>query len=99
MLGSPQLDRGGSGRLFLARPELLQLLTSRSNLQTMGLYRKPKPMADLVLKLFDLIALELDDLLAILANDVVVMRMLSVVGIVKFVVLAEIHFPNQSAFR
>jgi len=56
-------------------------------------------MADLILKLFDLLALELYDLLAVLADNVIMVRMLSIIGIVEFVILAEIHFPDQSTFR
>src|SRR5436305_674308 len=54
-------------------------------------------MADLVLEFFDLFTLELDDLFAVLADDVIVAGMMSVVGIVEFVVLAEVHFAQQPA--
>ena len=64
----------------------------------MSFDRKTEPMADLILKLFDLLALELYDLLAVLADNVIMVRMLSIIGIVEFVILAEIHFPDQPAF-
>src|SRR6266478_7015068 len=60
--------------------------------------RKSEAMTDLVLKFLDLLALELHDLFAVLANYVIMMWMLRVIRIVEFVVLAEIHFPDQSAF-
>src|SRR6266481_6914790 len=64
----------------------------------MSFDRKTETMADFIFKLFDLLALELYDLLAILTDNMIMVRMLSVIGIVEFVILAEIHFPHQSAF-
>src|SRR6059058_470949 len=46
----------------------------------------------------DFVALELDDFIAILANDVAVVGMIGVIGVVELVVFAEIHFANQTAF-
>jgi len=54
-------------------------------------------MRDLVLDLFDLIAVKLHDFVAVLADDMIMVRMLSVVRIVKLVVLTEIHFAEQTA--
>src|SRR5258706_13090417 len=84
---------------LLARAQLFQLLAGGGYLQAVGFDRKTEPVADFILELFDLGALELDDLLAVLANDVVVVRMLGVVGIVELVVFAEIHFAHQPALR
>ena len=54
-------------------------------------------MSNLVLDFFDFIAVELDDLLAVLADDVIVVRMFGVVRVVELVVFAEIHFTEQPA--
>ena len=56
-------------------------------------------MADLVFDGCDFLALEFNDLVAILADDVVVIWVLGVVRIVELVVLPKIHLPNQAAFR
>ena len=62
----------------------------------MGFDRKTEAMADFIFELFDLGTFEFDNLLAILANDVVMMGMAGVIGVVEFVVFAEIHFANQA---
>ena len=46
----------------------------------------------------DFLALEFNDSVTILADDVIVIRMIRIVWIVKLVVLPEIHFANQAAF-
>ena len=46
----------------------------------------------------DFLAFELNDSITVLADDVIVIRMIRIVWIVKLVVLPEIHFPNQAAF-
>src|SRR6266850_5183173 len=63
----------------------------------MALDRESEAVRDLVLDFFDLIAVELDNLVAILADDVIVVRMLRVIGVVELVVFAEIHFTKQAA--
>ena len=84
--------------LLAARAQLLEFLARRSDLKAVRLHRKPQAMADFVFDLFDFVAVELHDFFAILTNDVVVVRMLGVIRIVKLVILAEIHFANQAAF-
>jgi hypothetical protein len=54
-------------------------------------------MGDLVLDFFNLIAVELNDFIAVLADDVIVVRMFGVIGVVELVIFAEIHFAEQSA--
>jgi len=49
----------------------------------MRFYREPEPVADFVFEFFNFLAFEFHDLFTILADDVVVMRMFRVVGIVK----------------
>lgn len=66
-----------------------------ADLQLVGFDRKTHSGADFTFELVDLVALEFDDPLAIFANDVVVMRVFGVIGIVELVVFAEIHFPDQ----
>lgn len=63
----------------------------------MAFYRKPEAMGNFILDLFDFIAVELDDLLTVLANDMIMVRMLGVIGIVELVVFAEVHFTQQPA--
>src|SRR6266571_6690926 len=55
-------------------------------------------MADLILELLDLVAVEFDDFFAVLADDVIMVGMLGVVWVVKFVIFAEIHFADEAAF-
>ena len=57
----------------------------------MTLHRETEAVRNLVLDFFNLVAVELDDLVAVLANDMVVVWMLGVIGIVELVVFAEIH--------
>src|SRR5216117_2648533 len=85
--------------LLLAGAEFFQLLAPGGNLQALHLQFEAQLVADFAFQLFDLLALELDDLVAILAYDVAVVRMISVIRIVKFVVLAKIYFADQTAFR
>lgn len=56
-------------------------------------------MANFIFQLLNFLTLELDYFFAILADDVIVMRMLGVVWIVELVILAEIHFANEPALR
>src|SRR5690348_5347566 len=63
----------------------------------MSLDREAKPMADLVFDLLDFVAFEFNDFVAVLADDVIVVGMLSVVWVVEFVVFAEIHLANEAA--
>ena len=64
----------------------------------MSFHGKTEALANLIFKLFDLFALKLDDFFAVLANNVIMMRVLGIVRIVEFVILAEIHFTDQTAF-
>lgn len=60
---------------------------------------KSEAMGNFVLNLFDFLAVELDDPVTILANDVIVVRMFGIIGIVELMVLAEIHLAQQPALR
>ena len=84
--------------LLLAGAEFFQLLAPGGNLQALHFQFKAQLAADFAFQLFDLLALELDDLVAVLANDVAVVRIIGVIRIVKLVVLAKIHFADQTAF-
>ena len=92
--------RLGVNRLVLGRDtaELFHLLATAGDLQSLRLHFKAEFVADLVFQLFNLVAVELDDFLAVLADDMAVMGMIGVIGIVEFVILAEIHFPYQPTF-
>ena len=65
----------------------------------MRLHRKAELVADFVFELLDPVALEFDDLPAILADDVIVPGTLRVIRVVKLVLLPKIHFPHQPALR
>ena len=54
-------------------------------------------MRDLVLDFFDLVAIELNDFIAVLANDMIVVGMFGVIGVVELIIFAEIHFAEQAA--
>jgi hypothetical protein len=83
--------------LALTRTEALQLLAGAGDLQPMRFDGEAQFVRHFAFELLDLSAVELDDFLAIFANDVIVMRMFGVIGIVKFMVLAEIHFMHKTA--
>lgn len=87
-----------AGPLFPASTQSAEFFAVRGNLQAMSFDGKTQPLTDFVLELFDFVALEFDDLLAVLANNMIVMWMLGVIGIIKFIILAKVHFPNQAAF-
>src|SRR2546423_8451300 len=63
----------------------------------MGFHRKSEPATDLILESLYFVALKLDNLVTVLTDDVVMMGMAGVIGIVEFMVFAEIHFANQAA--
>lgn len=85
--------------LLFAGAPLLKLLATGGDLEALRLDQEAKLVADLVLDARDLIAFEFDDLIAILANNMVMVGVLGVVGIVKFVIFAEIHLAHQAALR
>lgn len=64
----------------------------------MRLQFETETMADLIFEFFNFFALELDYFFAILADDMIVMRVLGVIWIIEFVILAEVHFANETAF-
>ncbi len=54
-------------------------------------------MGNLIFQFIELLAFELHNLVAIIANDVVVVRVIRVIRIVNLVVLAEIHLVHEAA--
>src|SRR5271170_7699123 len=60
-----------------------QLFARASDLQALGLEGEPELVRNFILQLADAVALELHDLVAVLADDVVVIWMVRVVRIVK----------------
>ena len=85
--------------LLAARPAPLVLFAGGGDLDPLSLDRKPQAPADLGLELFQFRALKLHYLLAILANDVVVVRVLRVIRVVKLMILSEIYFFYQPALH
>lgn len=77
----------------------MKLLTAARDLQFLRLDAETEPMTYLVLKLLNLVTFELHNPLAVLADKMIVVRVIGVIWIVKFIVFAEIHFLNQTALR
>ena len=95
---SVKSDQINSAGLSGAGSALSQFFALGTDLQTVGLNGKAKSAADFSFQLLQLLAFELDDFVAVLANDVVVMRVFGVIWIIKLIILAEIHFTDQAAF-
>jgi hypothetical protein len=93
-----EVDCWNSAASLFARAEFFQFFTACRDLQAVSFNRETKPLAYLIFELLDFLAFEFDDFLAILADNMIMMRMLGVVGVVELVVLAEIHLPHQTAF-
>jgi hypothetical protein len=85
--------------LFVAGTVLLQLLAVCGNLEAVSFDGKAQALADFGFKLLELVAFEFHDLVTVLANDVIVMGMLGVIGIVELIIFAKVHFPDQPALR
>ena len=83
--------------LFLTSTELLEFFTCRRYLEAMTFHRETEAVRNFILDFFDFIAVELDDLIAVLADNMIMVWMLGVIGIVEFVVFAEIHLAQQAA--
>ena len=83
---------------FFAGAELFQFLARTGNLQALSLDGKAQPMRNLAFELFDLIAFELNNSFAIVADDVVVIGMIGVIRVVEFIIFSEIHLTDQPAF-
>ena len=84
---------------FFASPQLLEFLATGPNLKTLRFDGKPKLVADFVFEFVDLVTLKFDDAFAVLADDVIMIGVISVVGIVELIILPKIHFLYQAAFR
>src|SRR5689334_7550414 len=87
----------GSTALILAGAESFHFLASAGDLQALGLDSKAKFGSDLVFELVQFLVLELDDLLAVPADQMAVMGVIGVIGIVEFVILSEIHLAHEAA--
>src|SRR6185437_531724 len=84
--------------LLFAGAKFLQFLTPTRDLQTLRLHFKTQSMADFTLEPLDLFAVKLDDLVAIVTDDMAMVGMVGVIGIIILVILAEIHLAHQPAF-
>ena len=65
----------------------------------MSFHGEAETMADFIFQLFNLLTVKFDNFFTILADDVVVIGMIGVVGIVNFAVFSKIHFVDQATFR
>lgn len=88
---------GISGDLVATGSHSFEGVTRGGDLEPLRLHRKAQFLGDFRFNLFELFALELHDLVAVLTNDVAVIGMNRVVRIVKLVILAEVHFAHQAA--
>src|SRR5260221_546532 len=88
-----------SAVFVFAGAESLHLLAGTGDVQPLGLDGEAELLSDLAFDPLDFLALEFDDLAAIATDDMAVVRVKGVIGIVKLVVLAEIHLPDQPALR
>lgn len=84
--------------MVLAFAGFLKHVAARFDPNTLVGGRKTEPSSDAVLEHFEMLVLELDDLLAIRANQVVVMRMIDEIRVVAFLVAAQIDLAQQTAF-
>ena len=84
---------------FFASPQLLEFLATGGNLKALRFDGKPKLMTDFVFEFVDLFTLKFDDAVTVLADDVIMIGMVSVVGIVELIILPKIHLLHQAAFR
>src|SRR6266496_1724548 len=87
-----------SAALVLADPEPLHLIARGVDLQALALDAEAELVANLRFKRRDLFVVELDDSVAVVADDVAVVGMIGVVGVVVGLVLAEIHRADQATF-
>ena len=82
---------------ILALAQFLHLFARGINAQLLRVNLEAKLLRNLIFQRVKLLALELDDLVTVIANDVIVIRMIGVIGVVDFVVLAEIHLVHHPA--
>ncbi len=75
----------------------MQLLAGGSDLEFLGADLEPQTRGDFVLELHDFVAFELDDPLAVLADDVAMIGVCCVIGIVELMILAKVHLAQQAA--
>src|SRR5476651_1377556 len=79
-------------------PFLAHLLAIRLDAQGLAARREAKAVADAILQDVDVRVLELDNLVAVEADEVRVRRPLVEIRIVKLVVFAEVHFAQRPGF-
>ena len=82
---------------IFAGAEFLHLFAGGVDSQLLRFHFEAQFVRNLVFQLVELFALKLHHLVAIIANDVVVIRVIGVIRIVDFVILAEIHLVHQPA--
>ena len=82
---------------ILALAQLFHLFTGGVDAQLLRVDFEAKLLRNLIFQRIELLALELNDLVAVIANDVIMIRMVGVIGVVNFVVLAEIHLVHEPA--
>ena len=78
--------------------EFFHLFAGGVDSQLLRFHGKSQFMRNLIFQFIELVALELHNFVAIIANDVVVVRVIGIVGVVNLVVLAEVHFVHEAAF-
>ena len=89
---------GASVHSVFAGPQFFEFFAGASDLESLGGDGETEFLTDFILELRNLLAFELDNFFAVLADDMAVVGVLGVVWIVELVILAEVHFPHQSTF-
>jgi hypothetical protein len=84
---------------ILARAFVFELIAGRFDADYFGRRRKSEAVADSILELVDALVLKFHNLIAVNADEVVVVRMLNEIRIVIFVFLAEVHLAQQPALH
>ena len=83
--------------LIFAGADLFQHFAITGDLEALGFDREAEVLCNFALDFRQFVAFEFDDFFAVATNDMIVVWMLGVVRIVVFVILSEIHLPDQAA--
>ena len=64
--------------------------------EILGTHLKSKLLGDFIFQSIDFLALKFNNPIAVLANDMMMVGMFTVIRVVILVVLAEVHFLHQA---
>src|SRR4051812_27881853 len=89
----------GSDLFFAASALALELVASGLNADDLFLGGEAQALTDATFQGIDMDVVEFDDLVAVDANQVVVIGVIDVIRVVEFVVLPEIHLLEHPALH